>query len=74
MEYNPTRKDELKHRDYLKNICSFQNVLNVDEVIAERITELYRMQVRKRRKSVLISAHALMRKNIKLYILSRRAS
>ena len=62
MEYNPTRKDELKHRDYLKNICSFQNVLNVDEVIAERITELYRMQVRKRRKSLLIKAPALIRK------------
>jgi hypothetical protein len=45
MEYNPTRKDELKHREYLKKVCKFQNVLNVDELISERITELYRMQV-----------------------------
>lgn len=44
MEYNPTRKDELKHREYLKKVCKFQNVLNVDELISERITELYRMQ------------------------------
>ncbi len=57
MEYNPTRKDELKHREYLKKVCKFQNVLNVDELISERITELYRMQVSDGDK-LLIFAHA----------------
>ena len=57
MEYNPTRKDELKHREYLKKVCKFQNVLNVDELISERITELYRMQVCVYKK-LLIFTHA----------------
>lgn len=45
MEYDPSRKDDLKHRDYLRKIATFQNVLPIkDEALAKKINQTYRMQ------------------------------
>ena len=46
MEYDPSRKDQLKHREFLKSVSNFKDVLPIqDDAIKKKITQTYRMQV-----------------------------
>lgn len=45
MEYDPSRKDQLKHREFLNSIANFKNVLPIgDETLRKKINQTYRMQ------------------------------
>lgn len=49
MEYDPSRKDQLKHREFLKSVSNFKDVLPIqDDAIKKKITQTYRMQVRQK--------------------------